>query len=80
MDRVADDAQWSLFDPADVPTLLDVFGEDFEIEYTRLEQLGKAIIEIPARELWHNILSLQIETGCPFILYADTINGTSTHT
>ncbi len=74
MQRVEDDAEWSLFDPNTAPGLAEVHSEEFEALYTRYEEEGKAFRTVKARELWKKILDLQIETSMPYIMYADSCN------
>ncbi|NOT37144.1 MAG: ribonucleoside-diphosphate reductase subunit alpha [Saprospiraceae bacterium] len=74
MERVKDDAEWSLFCPNEAPGLCDCYGEEFVKLYTRYEQEGKARKKIKAQELWFAILESQIETGTPYILYKDAAN------
>ncbi|MCB0525253.1 MAG: ribonucleoside-diphosphate reductase subunit alpha, partial [Saprospiraceae bacterium] len=63
MERVKDDAEWSLFDPNEAPNLYDVYGKEFETLYTQYEQEGKARKTVKARDLWTAVLESQIETG-----------------
>ncbi len=74
MQRVKDDAEWSLFDPNEAPGLFDVYGGEFEALYHRYEQEGLARKTVKAQELWFAILDSQIETGTPYILYKDAAN------
>jgi ribonucleoside-diphosphate reductase alpha chain len=74
MERVKDDADWSLFDPNEAPGLFDVYGKKFDELYTRYEQEGRARKTVKARELWNAVLESQIETGTPYILYKDAAN------
>ncbi|MCB9344353.1 MAG: ribonucleoside-diphosphate reductase subunit alpha [Lewinellaceae bacterium] len=74
MERVKDDAEWSLFDPNEAPNLYDVYGKEFETLYTQYEQEGKARKTVKARDLWTAVLESQIETGTPYILYKDAAN------
>ena len=74
MKRVHSNSDWSLFDPDECPRLEDTYGEEFEELYTQYEKEGKARNVIPARKVWNAILSSQIETGTPYILYKDNIN------
>ena len=73
MKRVEADEDWSLFCPNDV-NLFGKYGEDFESAYLQYEYGGFAIKVIKARLLWNAILTSQIETGGPFMLYKDKIN------
>lgn len=74
MERVKDDADWSLFDPNEAPGLFDVYGKKFDELYVRYEQEGRARKTVKARELWNAVLESQIETGTPYILYKDAAN------
>lgn len=77
MERVKDNAKWSLFCPHECPGLSDVYGEQFSELYTKYELSGKARKEILARDLWFKILDAQMETGTPYILYKDAANSKS---
>lgn len=74
MKRVAEKKGWSLFCPHECPGLYDSYGEEFEALYTRYESEGKARRTIPAMVLWQQILTSQVETGTPYMLYKDHIN------
>ncbi|MBL7803991.1 MAG: ribonucleoside-diphosphate reductase subunit alpha [Saprospiraceae bacterium] len=74
MERVKDDAEWSLFDPSEAPGLFDVHSGEFEALYHQYEQEGRARKVVKARDLWNAILESQIETGTPYILYKDASN------
>lgn len=77
MRRVEEDLPWSLFCPRNFRSLSGVYGKDFDDRYRDLEERGLAGKTIPARTLWELILEAQIETGGPFMLYKDAINGAS---
>merc|ERR1719373_1304114 len=53
---------------------MDVWGDDFEKLYTRLESEGKGMKTIKAQQLWFRILESQMETGTPYMLYKDHAN------
>lgn len=74
MERVKDDAEWSLFDPSEAQGLFDVHSGEFEALYHQYEQEGRARKVVKARDLWNAILESQIETGTPYILYKDASN------
>ena len=74
MKRVDDNLNWSFFDPNTCRDLNDLWGLDYENKYIEYESKNLAIKIIPAREIWARIISSQIETGTPYILYKDTIN------
>ncbi|MDB9822063.1 ribonucleoside-diphosphate reductase subunit alpha, partial [Flavobacteriaceae bacterium] len=74
MNRVENDAEWTLMCPNECPGLYDCHGEEFEELYTSYEKQGKGRKTIRARELWEKILESQIETGTPYMLYKDAAN------
>lgn len=75
MKRVEADADWTLFCPAEIDCeLWEMYGEEFERNYERLEQEGKGRQTVKARQLWQKILESQIETGTPYILFKDSAN------
>ena len=75
MSRVEEEGDWSLFDPVDVPTLNNLCGVAFSEEYRRLEHTVTPLHKVKARDLWLRVLQVQAETGSPFIMYSDSING-----
>jgi len=80
MKRVKEDGEWTLFCPNEAydkdasKGLMDVWGEEFEALYTRLEAEGKGRKTIKAQQLWFRILESQMETGTPYMLYKDAAN------
>ena len=80
MQRVEAGADWSLFDPYDVPELPDLFGDAFETAYVLAEknQLAKKII--PARELFARMMRTLGETGNGWITFKDISNRTCNQT
>lgn len=74
MKRVQDNGSWSLFCPNECPGLPDTWGDEFEALYSKYESEGKARKTMPAQELWHAILTSQVETGTPYMLYKDACN------
>jgi len=74
MQRVEDDAQWSLFCPHEAPGLADVYGNEFDALYTKYEKEGRARKSVSAQKLWFKILDSQMETGTPYLLYKDPAN------
>ena len=77
MERVKEDADWSLFCPNEAPGLADVHSQEFKDLYERYEAEGKARKVVKARQIWLEILKSQIETGNPYILYKDAANAKS---
>ncbi|WP_149711126.1 ribonucleoside-diphosphate reductase subunit alpha [Campylobacter concisus] len=75
MKRVKENGRWSLFDPAQVSDLCDLYGEEFEkryLEYENDENIQKNTIL--AKELWKKILTSYFETGMPFLCFKDNAN------
>ena len=72
--RLEEKGAWSFFDPATVPELHEVYGEEFEAIYAEYEDLGLAVGTIPAEEFWRKILSSLFETGGPWITFKDECN------
>lgn len=74
MRRVEVDGSWSLFDPADVPHLPDLFGEAFEEAYLAAEREGLAKAQIPARELYAAMMKTLAQTGNGWMTFKDASN------
>jgi len=77
MQRVEDDAEWTLMCPNECPGLADTYGDEFKALYERYEKEGKGRKTIKAQELWFAILESQVETGTPYMLYKDACNSKS---
>lgn len=74
MERVKNNAKWSLMCPNECPGLADIYGDNFVSLYEKYESEGKVRKTISARDLWFKILDAQMETGTPYILYKDAAN------
>jgi ribonucleotide reductase alpha subunit len=74
MERVKNNAKWSLFCPNECVGLDDACGDLFKALYEKYEADGKARKIVSARDLWFKILDSQMETGTPYILYKDAAN------
>ncbi len=75
MERVLEDANWTLFDPYDIPELSETFGEEFKLNYLKAESnndIRKKTIK--AKDLWKKILTSYSESGSPFLCFKDTAN------
>ena len=77
MQRLRDGRRWSVFDPVDVPNLFEVVGPEFTAAYAAYEASGVAIRDYDINILWAAIVDSQRETGSPFLLFQDNINGLS---
>jgi ribonucleoside-diphosphate reductase alpha chain len=78
MQRVESDGDWSLFSPDEAPGLSDAVDSPEDKAFTRLyeqyESEGRARKVVKARKLMDAILTAQIETGTPYMLYKDSAN------
>ena len=78
MKRVEEDGIWTLFDPLDVPQLPNLYADEFEKEYQKLENDSNITKEsISAKGLWKKILLSYFETGNPFLCFKDNANKTN---
>jgi ribonucleoside-diphosphate reductase alpha chain len=76
MRRVREGGRWTLFDALEVPDLHPLFGAAFEkrfLEYEARAARGemKQFRQIPALELWREILASLAETGQPWLAFKD---------
>lgn len=74
MKRVETDGEWTLMCPNKSPGLADCHGKEFEALYEKYEKEGRGLKTMKARDLWFKIITSQIETGSPFMLYKDAAN------
>jgi len=79
MKRVAEEGQWTLFSPCEVPDLHDFYGSDFETAYVAYEEKAdrgeiKSFRRIKAIDLWRKMLGMLFETGHPWMTFKDPCN------
>ena len=75
MKRLQGGDKWTLFDPAEVSDLSDLYGAEFEARYEQYEADDKiSKSTILAKELWKKILTSYFETGMPFLCFKDNAN------
>jgi ribonucleoside-diphosphate reductase alpha chain len=75
MQRIQEDAIWTLFDPYDVGDLATLHGEEFNKRYLEYENDETLIKEkVKAKDLWKKILTSYFETGSPFLTFKDNAN------
>jgi ribonucleoside-diphosphate reductase subunit M1 len=74
MKRVKQGEKWSLFCPNEAPGLADVWGDEFEEKYCSYEKSKCARKIVDAQQLWSAIVTSQIETGLPYMMYKDACN------
>ncbi|MFC7885225.1 ribonucleoside-diphosphate reductase subunit alpha [Streptomyces sp. NPDC057376] len=80
MRRVDADGPWSLFSPADVPELVDLWGAEFDAAYRKAEAAGLARRTLPARELYGRMMRTLAQTGNGWMTFKDTANRTANQT
>ncbi len=79
MQRVAEDKDWTLFSPEEVPDLHDLYGAEFTKAYKTYEEQAKAgnienYRSVKAVDLWRKMLGMLFETGHPWIAFKDPCN------
>jgi ribonucleoside-diphosphate reductase alpha chain len=79
MQRVRDNAEWTLFSPVDTPDLHELYGEAFAEVYQAYEAKAergeiKLYKRIGAVQLWRKMLTMLFETGHPWITFKDACN------
>ncbi|EQD57986.1 ribonucleotide-diphosphate reductase subunit alpha [mine drainage metagenome] len=80
MQRVEQDAAWSLFDPRQVPQLVDLWGDAFTRAYEEAEARGLAKRTLQARALYARMLQTLAETGNGWFTFKDRSNATCNQT
>ncbi|WNI19776.1 ribonucleoside-diphosphate reductase subunit alpha [Streptomyces sp. ITFR-21] len=80
MRRVEADSDWSLFSPADVPELVDLWGDAFDTAYRAAERAGLALRTLPARELYGRMMRTLAQTGQGWMTFKDAANRTANQT
>ncbi len=75
MERVKANETWSLICPNKCKGLSNVYGEEYKRLYLEYEKDPSNIIkQLPAMDIWKEILKSQMETGTPYICYKDAAN------
>ena len=79
MRRVSKDADWYLFDPAEVMDLTELYGAEFAARYNyyiKQAEAGKLrrFEKVPARQQFRQILINLQATAHPWLTWKDTIN------
>lgn len=80
MRRVKENGDWTLFCPNEAydsetgTGLMDLWGEEFDKLYMKLESENKGHKTVKAQQLWFRVLESQMETGTPYMLYKDACN------
>ena len=84
MRRVAEDGDWTLFSPDEVPELHDLHGRAFEEAYCRYEDKARrgelrVAKTLKAVTLWRKMLQMLFETGHPWLAFKDPCNARYTN-
>ncbi len=79
MQRVAEEGEWTLFSPEEVPDLHDLSGKAFKAAYEGYEEKAargdmSLFKKIKAVDLWRKMLGMLFETGHPWITFKDPCN------
>ncbi|HGG59680.1 MAG TPA: ribonucleoside-diphosphate reductase subunit alpha, partial [Gammaproteobacteria bacterium] len=79
MERVAEEAEWTLFSPDETPDLHDLTGQAFRQRYEEYERKADAgeiknFRRVKAVGLWRKMLGMLFETGHPWITFKDPCN------
>ncbi len=79
MQRVAEEGEWTLFSPEEVPDLHDLSGKAFKEAYEGYEEKAargdiSLFKKIKAVDLWRKMLGMLFETGHPWITFKDPCN------
>lgn len=80
MECVNNEEPWYLFNPADVPDLPQLYGDDFKArykEYVADESIPRNVVN--AFDILKTIMSIQVGRGFPYIINKDACNRLSTH-
>ena len=81
MKRVENNQSWTLVDPYEIRQkynieLCEYYGEQFEELYSTIEKDDSLTLRkvVSARELFKEIMKVQIETGMPYLFFKDSAN------
>lgn len=77
MEKVQNNEDWYLMCPDESKGLDEVYSDEYKNLYNKYVTEGLYRKKIKARELWNAILTSQIETGTPYMLYKDSVNSKS---
>ena len=73
--RAVNDEEITLFDPKDVPELIEAYGDEFEKLYLQAEEkIGIRKRKMKARDLLYHIAKVRLETGNLYIFFDDNAN------
>ncbi len=68
----------TLFDPNEVPLLMNKYGKEFEEQYVKYEQMqGVRKKVIPAKKVFEMIMKERVETGNIYLFHEENVNKVS---
>jgi len=79
LERVEQDATWTLFCPSETPDLHELYGAAFKKRYEEYESMAARGEIVNSRKLsavglWRKILTMVFETGHPWVTFKDPCN------
>jgi len=75
MERVRNNAMWSLFDPVECGyDLSKYYGEEYTKLYIKLEEEKRYTKQLSARSIWEKVIESNVLSGLPYICFKDTVN------
>jgi ribonucleoside-diphosphate reductase alpha subunit len=74
MNAVYNNEKWYLMSEDECPNLSTTYGDEFNKIYDDYVKEKRYIKEVDAKTLWNKILTSQMETGTPYMLFKDSIN------
>lgn len=74
MERVKTDSMWSLFDPKELPELVDTFGDKFNQIYLKAELDKRYVTQVKARDLYTRMMKTLAQTGNGWMTFKDASN------
>lgn len=80
MERVEQDAMWSLFDPKEVPHFVDIYGDEFRAQYLQAEKDKRYVKQVKARDLYSRMMKTLAQTGNGWMTFKDASNLKSNQT
>lgn len=72
--RLERDDDWYLMSPDACPGLVDAVADDFSLMYNRFVAEGRYVRRLKARVLWQHMMTSQLETGMPYVMFKDHVN------
>lgn len=79
MKQVESDGDWYLMCPDKCPGLENVYGDEYETLYWKYVGENRYNTKVRARTVFDAILSLQFESGLPYISFKDSVNRKSNY-